>query len=51
MICLHFFYKISLLQSNKKIKIQGGRKNVQLTVSKATWKNHTLATRTFASGT
>jgi len=34
MICLHFFYQISLLQSNKKIIIQKEQKNVQLTVNK-----------------
>jgi len=51
MICLHFFYQMSLLQSNKKIQIQGERKNVQLTVNKTTWKNGKLATRTFAIGT
>jgi len=42
---LHF-YQISLLQSNNKITIQRGRKNVQLTVHKTTWKNRTFATRT-----
>jgi len=41
MICFHFFYKISLLQSNKKIKIQ--REGIQLTVDKPTWKSFTLS--------
>jgi len=43
MICLHFFKQIFLLQSNKKIEMQRGRKNVQLIVNKTTWKNRTFA--------
>jgi len=39
------------LQSNKNIKTQRGRKNVQLTINKTTWKNRTFATRTLATGT
>jgi len=35
MSCFHIFYKISLLQSNKKIKIQ--RDGIQLTANKPTW--------------
>jgi len=41
MSCFHIFYKISLLQSNKKIKIQ--RERFQLTVDKPTWKSFTLS--------
>jgi len=43
MICFHFFKQIFLLQSNKKIEMQRGRKNVQLIVNKTTWKNRTFA--------